>query len=247
MTDLPIPFSAPMVRALIDDRKTQTRRTLSSLRGRHCRHISEFGRSDTPGYDWHFRDDGKRWHDLRHSELLPRLKYQVRDRLWVKEAYRIRSWDEDGDVWVSYEADGANSGRLTSDDEDFLERLCAKVEKAGAETDDAGNYINIPAAALSRPAMFMPRWASRLTLTVTDVRVERLQDISEADAIAEGVFTWACERPMMANTRKSDRDLYRELWDSINGPGAWEANPWVAAYTFIVHRGNIDERGSADA
>ncbi|QRY69221.1 hypothetical protein JVX98_13450 [Ensifer sp. PDNC004] len=85
-----------------------------------------------------------------------------------------------------------------------------------------------------RRAMHMPRWASRLTLTVTDVRVERLQSISEADALAEGLA--GVELDGM-----DPRGWYRNLWESINGPGSWEANPWVAAYTFRVIKQNIDQ------
>ena len=83
-----------------------------------------------------------------------------------------------------------------------------------------------------RPSIFMPRWVSRITLEITDVRVERLQDISEADAIAEGVEYlpdvggWRCymnERGGYTYAVTS----YRSLWESINGPGSWAANPWV--------------------
>lgn len=86
-----------------------------------------------------------------------------------------------------------------------------------------------------KPSIFMPRTASRITLTVTDVRVERLQDISRGDAMDEG-----CPFPNMANG-PDPRHWYSELWNSINGDGAWEKNPWVAAYSFTVHLGNIDE------
>lgn len=77
-----------------------------------------------------------------------------------------------------------------------------------------------------RPSIFMPRWASRITLEVTKVRVERLQSISRGDAMAEG-----CPFPNMA---KGDdpRQWYAELWDQINGAGAWDANPWVWAIDF---------------
>ena len=77
------------------------------------------------------------------------------------------------------------------------------------------------------PSIHMPRHASRITLEVTGVRVERLQDISEADAIAEGVYTDpACPA----------YDAYTQLWDEINGLGSWEANPWVWVVGF--HRIN---------
>lgn len=71
-----------------------------------------------------------------------------------------------------------------------------------------------------RPAIHMPRWACRLVLEVTGVRVERLQDISEADAKAEGVDNIRAKVP-------THRDAYRYLWDDINGFGAWDKNPWV--------------------
>ena len=94
----------------------------------------------------------------------------------------------------------------------------------------------------------MPRWASRLTLTVTDVRVERLQDISEADAIAEGCaplshpmgradLLWHEIGP---DQWQAPSRWYRTLWDSINGAGAWADNPWVVAVSFDVREGNID-------
>ena len=89
----------------------------------------------------------------------------------------------------------------------------------------------------------MPRWASRLTLTVTDVRVQRLQDISEADAVAEGcdaVLALTIKRPNGAHPG-NPRECYCDLWNSLHGHGAWDANPWVVAVTFTVQRGNIDQ------
>ena len=95
-----------------------------------------------------------------------------------------------------------------------------------------------------KPGIHMPRWASRLTLKVTDVRAERLKKISTDDAVAEGI------EPNGAGLVLSDdgppmtaRAAYRELWNSLNearGFG-WDVNPWVAAYTFEVHRCNVDE------
>jgi hypothetical protein len=78
----------------------------------------------------------------------------------------------------------------------------------------------------------MPRWASRITLEITDVRVERLQDISEEDAIAEGVkwfSSGAVECPGMPETPV---DAYRSLWEKISGSGSWEKNPWVWCISF---------------
>lgn len=233
MADLPIPFSAPMIRALIDGRKTQTRRTFTSLRGRQCRHISEFGRSDTPGYDWHFRDDGMRWHDLRHAELLPRLKYRTGDRLYVREHWRCEARYDDS------KPSGLKDG--------IPIYYVADPDPRDSEPGCAGRF---------RQGMHMPRWASRLTLTVTDVRVERLQDISEADAVEEGIECYGgmdpdcCGYLNYANNSSDGYWLppvesYASLWNAINGPGAWDANPWVMAVSFSVHHGNIDQIGGA--
>jgi hypothetical protein len=82
------------------------------------------------------------------------------------------------------------------------------------------------------PSIYMPRWASRITLEITEVRVQRLQEISEADAIAEGVLkTGGCANLQPHHFRPA-RDLFRELWDSINGAGSWSSNPWVWAISF---------------
>ena len=74
-----------------------------------------------------------------------------------------------------------------------------------------------------RPSIFMPRWASRLTLEITGVRVERLKDISNEDCFAEG---------LPADTTKGNRTWYGDLWEEINGKGSWDANPWVWVVSF---------------
>lgn len=85
-----------------------------------------------------------------------------------------------------------------------------------------------------RPAIFMPRWASRITLEITDVRVELLQDISESDAIAEGCGVL---KPFSGHSQNSDvaKENYRMLWENIHGAGSWEANPpvWVIGFSQI--------------
>jgi hypothetical protein len=111
-----------------------------------------------------------------------------------------------------------------------------------------------------RPAMFMPRWASRLTLTVTDVRVQRLQEIDEDDAIAEGitrekvivdahcaggrhteVHGWRYFYDGCAEDGYDEASAaYAALWEQINGPGSWSANPIVVVLSFSVKLGNID-------
>lgn len=96
-----------------------------------------------------------------------------------------------------------------------------------------------------RQGMHMPRWASRITLLVTEVRIERLQDCSEADAKAEGIIgaglVWGIGgAPPDPARSASPVEAYARLWDSINGPGAWDSNPWVAAYSFRPIPGNVD-------
>lgn len=83
-----------------------------------------------------------------------------------------------------------------------------------------------------RPSIHMPRWASRITLEVTGVRVERLQDISEADAQAEGSFEWAAEQDTPVRDLDEARLVYLQLWQSINGPASWDADPWVWVVEF---------------
>lgn len=244
MADNPILFSAPMVRSLIVGRKTQTRRL---LRIRGHRSFSEFGRSDTMGYDWNFRDAEKRWHDLRHAEMVERLPHVVGDRLWVRET--ITRFDKGTcDQWVWYRA-GKNSIGVHA----------AWVPAWGMDED--GPWLDGDGPAGGAPynvvSIHMPRWASRITLVVTDVRVHRLQDISEADAIAEGVYpaavyggkveSWLPAENMRDRFYSTARDAYAALWDGINGAGSWAANPWVVAYTFTVHKMNIDDMRKDEA
>lgn len=95
-----------------------------------------------------------------------------------------------------------------------------------------------------KPSIHMPRWASRLTLEITDVRVERVQDISEKDAWSEGAPSVEGEYPSNNDASwEFARDWFADLWDSINNkPGkAWADNPWVWVILFNVHQMNVDE------
>lgn len=227
MTDKPIIFSAPMVRALLGGRKTQTRRVLNpqppAQPKANChpankpRHAAPYldaycGEPRTPqnprgqGRDWHW------WQvDDRPGPVACRSPYAPGNRLWVREAYdKIAS--QPGAVFyrADYEAkhgDGAGLGWA--------------------------------------PSIHMPRWASRLTLAVTEVRVQRLQEISEADAKAEGSPShdssiWGMAGIFAPNHPGNHIATFRNLWNSLHGPDAWDANPWVVALTFTVQHGNID-------
>lgn len=264
MTDIPMLFSASMVHANLEGRKTNTRRELTSLRG--FGKVTEFGLSDTPGYDWHFRDSGMRWHDLHHDELLPLLKAKVGDRIWVKETHAITRTTldyETGGEQADYEWEERDYGPA----KDYLDGdprggCCAsiyyKADGEDAHPSELYPCIGFKGEVLRkaeirwRTSIHMPRWASRLTLTVTDVAVERLQEISEVDAIAEGIerhksgwmpYSTAFydgDGVTPANYHRDPRESYRQLWNKINGFGAWEANPWVVVYRYTVERRNID-------
>lgn len=198
----PILFSAPMVRALLSCFKTQTRRLVKFK----------------PHYQIEERDDGSNWPWMYDADRdadywLPCPYGQPGDRLFVREAFRLcseadatptRDTDEAYRIW--YEADSPHQ----------------------------------PGFGKLRPGIHMPRWASRIILEVMAVRVERLQDISVKDIWAEGAFKRAPENQFGRNyMSRLDGKVYLDLaslwargWESINGPGSWEANPWVWVIEF---------------
>ena len=194
MSDYPIIFSAPMIRVLLDGRKTQTRRLLKPQPEKNSAGLwvwPPYVTKVTKNWDGFCQTSDEE--DLKRFFTSPARKglpARPGDRLWVREAWAKSA------SGVEYRADFHD-----------------------ASWQQAGPW---------RPSIHMPRAASRITLTVTDVRVERLQDISEADARAEGI---------------DDCDSvcgFSELWDSLYGPGSWDANPWVAAIIFTTRMGNID-------
>lgn len=211
MTDRPLIFSARMVRALIAGRKTQTRRILKHGWAPEHRIVS--------------LPDGP-------NKGLRVIPCEAGDRYWVREAWRT----EDGGEW-----DGLPPNALLP--------VNGKPPFLLYEAD-AKWSLNKSVGRI-RHAMHTPRWASRLTLEVADVRVQRLQDITEEDAEAEGCVVgpvsgnaWETAEDMRLGADPwwpSARDWYADLWDSINGKGAWAENPWVAALSFTVHHCNIDE------
>ena len=204
VVERPILFSAPMVRAILEGRKTQTRRVM-----KHPEYMGCLTGDCPHTYQSECDLDVKVW----ASENCP---YGVPgDRLWVKETFRLRADMDDRppslDWWKKgawYEADGPN-------------------EPSGC----AGG------AGKLRPSIFMPRWASRITLEITEVRVLRVQEISEEDAKAEGVFggCTVCgdsENGDCIEHTPSCTDGFANIWMHINGEDSWHANPWVWALTF---------------
>ena len=212
MPDKRITFSGPMVRALIQGRKTQTRRVLKPQpvrtysKGKPYGWASPLWPDGASGYPEAIF--GKKVCNGSFPEV---VSVSPGDRLWVQEecaltqfgkpVYRADARDADGNFWSS----------ITPGDPD--------------------------GEVLWGPAKMMERKHSRITLTVTDVRVQRVQEISEGDAIAEG-----CRGYVSADGEdgESPVEQFQDLWNSIHGPDAWAANPWVVAYSFTVQQRNID-------
>lgn len=209
MADRGILFSAPMVRALLDGRKTQTRRLLNP--------------QPPEGLDAGFLQiDGEPCPRITHGRvaLKTRFPHAVGDRLWVRESWYCDHSDCQRGPYLAPE--GMSHEELVEHGWlHFMATNNPAIWEAGQPP--------------FKPSIHMPRWASRLWLTVTDVRVQRLQDISEADAVAEGI-------PADYLEHIHGPDGYRDLWDSLHtDPGTrWADNPWIYALTFTVHRGNID-------
>lgn len=225
----PILFSGPMVRAILAGIKTQTRRVVapstSLVNGYGVRRFPEGQQWDVahadkgpspagnPGPYLHVpRDDSG---DVMVDRIYPR--WAPGDRLWVRE-----TWGEVFEVDISQ---GRPVGPLG------LGGIPARPDmKARVIYRADGEFESRRSDGLARgwtPSIFMPRWASRLTLEITEIRVERVRSISKADAAAEGF-------PMPAGCLNY-RDDFSDLWDSINGkrPGcAWADNPWVWAISF---------------
>lgn len=209
MAERPILFSAPMVRAILAGTKTQTRRIVKPQ----------------PVQDDHgfWSSDGKSHCgsvELWAEHVAAHCPYgQPGDRLWVRES----GWErpertpkmmrEGADTWprFAYAADD-----WSDDDRADFRRWGFKV----------------------RPSIHMPRWASRILLEITAIRVERLNDISEADAREEGITDGGCTEcgnpePCWCHNPSPDPcDAYCHLWEQINGPDSWSANPWVWVVEF---------------
>ena len=179
MKERPMLFSAPMVRAILDGRKTVTRRIVKAR--------------DLEWMDVH--------QGLREPENAERCPYGQPggDRLYVRE------------TWAAPHAYDHLPPRLIPKD--------ARIHYAA--TEDRGGL-------LWRPSIHMPRWASRITLEVTGVRVERLHACNEVDAIAEGAPWAACGAPQGGSHKAG----FAQLWEQINGDGSWEANPWLWVIEF---------------
>jgi hypothetical protein len=209
----PILFSGPMVRAILDGRKTQTRRVIKHKESRW-----ECSDDGLTGKVWPF------WPCYVFGEPepveMPCPYGKPGDRLWVREAWAV----------VPHVTDNGPKHRAKGD---------------GTGVTWRADWNANPSGFKWKPSIHMPRWASRITLEITGVRVERLQEISEADAIAEGIesrrVSWlpnGCEYRYHGWLHKhhqwssSPINSYRSLWEEIHGPESWAANPWVWVVEF---------------
>lgn len=235
MKERPILFSAPMIRPILAGTKTQTRRLINPVGNDDGFVLRDYG----DGF-WPYRsEDGESgfYRDRDGYDMEERIKCphgQRGDRLWIREAWQYYDWTDDGEPLIRYAADNATAWPETS-----TEEWGEKLQDVWAALSMNENYA-IDMAARDRrwrPSIHMPRWASRITLEVTGVKVERLQDISEADAMAEGIVSAGDGNGFqLADTTHymgAARDSYASLWQSINGPGSWDANPWVWCVSFL--------------
>ncbi len=250
----PILFSGPMVSALLADTKTQTRRDTG------LDFINE-----NPGCwqrQWVPAKDGKHWlFTCGDDRVQLRCPYGVEgDRLWVRETWRIAAWREnEAKLCVDYAASPEvdRTPWIHFDREVFdtyHTQTCDELTAKGVLPDTNGRYEwpRGQAPTRWRPSIHMPRAASRLLLEVVSVRVERLKDISEADARAEGYSGFMDFYALLSNEDKEACDLmnedvddyarrkginypiewYHMLWDEINGYGEFYKNPWVWVVEF---------------
>lgn len=238
MKERPILFSGPMVRAILEGRKTQTRRVMKPQPERN---------PHSGGWRWHPPTSK---YDERYDMWLPSSQwldgldptqcgaaaivefgpFGVRgDRLWVRETWGITA---------AKTVAPFTQGQVLEGEYDILRRDLPLTFWYRA---DDPNYDVMS----WRPSIHMPRVACRITLEITDVRVQRLQDISEADAAAEGVGRIELSpAPLLGEhmgikmyghpATSTHVHAFRVLWDEINGNRGfgWDANPWVWAITF---------------
>ena len=210
MTERPILFSAPMVRAILAGTKTQTRRVLKQATGPSLSVGIDDDASGVAELSWLW-GDGPGYDVLETIKRVPCPYGRPGDKLWVRETWQAfeRGWD----VYK-----GIPKSRPSN---------CCTLYAADDVDGDLG----------WRPSIHMPRWASRITLEITGVRVERLQAISEADAIAEGIEKlgndfWSLYGQHNVDSTYSPKASYRALWMSINGHESWHSNPWVWVVEF---------------
>lgn len=216
MRERPILFNGAMVRAILSGAKTQTRRAVKVPPAFDFIGGSGDDRNDPA--NWGAEDEDARWWALAAGpdtdHVLPCPFGQPGDRLWVRENgleyRRTRLFIHD-----------ATPGRWWTPEDGG---------RYGASYGQAITRESLLRDHKVRPSIHMPRWACRLVLEITGVRVERLQAISEADALAEGVDASSVESFTRAGVERPAGFAFRDLWTSTGGD--WDSNPWVWAIDF---------------
>lgn len=236
MIELPILFSAPMVRAILSGQKTVTRRVVKVPQIPEA--TTEFEGSPDHAFSA-VAQRHRRWGFCVFGETERAVADQLAsycpygkpgDRLWVREAW-LPDPDRDHDAWddhhcTAYEWDGC--GGKIKDVPPAMQKPEHCIYREGWSGTDL----------IWRPSIHMPRWASRILLEVTAVRVERLREISEEQARSEGISPLSTGRFHCGHdeegqiTSKSPVTAFAWLWGSINGEGSWAENPWVWVVEF---------------
>ena len=200
----PILFSAPMVRAILDGRKSQTRRVVKPQFD-HDAEPCEVLATTIEGWADYQGHSGLWAHEGDPGETTVKFQYgKTGDRLWVREAWKA----------------------------------LAEYDHLAPRDIPVGTDISYPATydgwvSRGRPSIHMPRWSSRILLEIVRVRVERLQDISEADAVAEGCPGCLGPNPDFPDEwDPTPQEEFCDLWKTINGAESWNANPWVWVVEF---------------
>jgi hypothetical protein len=268
----PILFSTDMVQAILAGRKTQTRRVVNPQPADH--HWEMFNSAEYPNgrkYTHHLNlvecDRGQflhSWHSLGdHIDSSEECNQRILcpygkpgDLLYVRETWKPTGWSMDGSDWnIAYKAGGSNMivPHMFDDgdnqkEQDFWMKLSDQLDDAGCPFDeDTFMYQNVGEYLPWKPSIHMPKNASRIWLRVKDVRVERLQQISEQDAVAEGIEVDEMNHVVRNNDVNWGGAVgeFANLWDSINADRgfSWESNPWVWAVEFET----ISTRGKTEA
>ncbi len=211
MTDRPIIFTGESVRGILAGRKTQTRRVAKLLLPGDKNYINAA--------------DSEEW----RAERVKKCPYGVPgDRLWVRETWATgKSLDKLSALEIGLKCKGAG-----------YTRVGAPLWYPDGTHRPWGDHDlqDFDGIGKNRNALFMPRWASRITLEITDIRVQRVQEITAVDCIAEGIPTRHMEIDGMPNLASAIMYIsdFEALWDSINAKRgfSWESNPWVWAVSF---------------
>lgn len=229
-----IPMQAESVRGILDGSKTQTRRVVTPQPPLGYDRVE----SEPPGYGFRWENDSPPAKRDELGKWTKRCPYgQPGDRLYVREAWQYADWTEEGEPILRYRTDGETRVFLGNAVPDAW---ADRVQDVWAELSAPTNYAidNRAADRRWRSPRFMPRWASRITLELTEVRAQRVQEIGVADCIAEGAYPMPSREAWNEDQNIGPEIIgaFRALWDSINAARgcSWKSNPWVWALSFRV-------------